>query len=177
MQAGIDGTYLAGEANVAEITPEDDLAPEVKATIREFTARGLEMADQMIAAYGKPVNEYNPVDRWAMIGLLFGELCALGQITDFLTSDNPAAFGWLRGTTVAIAHKKLKYALPQSMDIAELYINHSGAKENPDLNILMHTGVEAYFLLDKPEELAEKLKIFFADTQERVEKARREWGK
>ena len=66
MQAGIDGTYLAGEANVAEITPEDDLAPEVKATIREFTARGLEMADQMIAAYGKPVNEYNPVDRWAM---------------------------------------------------------------------------------------------------------------
>ena len=53
MQAGIDGTYLAGEANVAEITPEDDLAPEVKATIREFTARGLEMADQMIAAYGE----------------------------------------------------------------------------------------------------------------------------
>ena len=43
------------------------------------------------------------------------------------------------------------------------------------MNTVIHTGIDAYFLLDKPEEMSRKNKgLFFAEVHEAFEKARRD---
>ena len=144
------------------------LPPEVKAKMNELSPKALNIADQMIAAYGKPVEEYDDIDRATMAGLIFGEIWTLGKLNDFVNH------GWLNGTITAIAYQKLHYSVQMSVRIANLLVFHSGQKENPDMNTVIHTGVDAYFLLDKPEELSQRTKAFFVEVHDAFEKARRD---
>ena len=129
---------------------EQQLPPEVEAKMNELSPKAFAIADQTIAAYGKPVEEYDDIDRATMAGLIFGEICALAYENGF------ARLGWF------------------NVKIANLLVFHSGQKENPDMNTVIHTGIDAYFLLDKPEEMSRKIKVFFAEVHEAFEKARRD---
>ena len=147
---------------------EQQLPPEVEAKMNELSPKAFAIADQTIAAYGKPVEEYDDIDRATMAGLIFGEICALAYENGF------ARLGWFNGTITAIAYQKLHYSVRMSVKIANLLVFHSGQKENPDMNTVIHTGIDAYFPLDKPEEMSRKIKVFFAEVHEAFEKARRD---
>jgi len=54
---------------------EQQLPPEVEAKMNELSPKAFAIADQTIAAYGKPVEEYDDIDRATMAGLIFGEIC------------------------------------------------------------------------------------------------------
>lgn len=144
------------------------LSPEVEAKMNELSPKAFTIADKTIEAYGKPVEEYDDIDRATMAGLIFGELCALAYENDF------ASLGWFNGTITAIAYQKLHYSVQMSVRIANQLVFHSGAKENVNLHNLRHNGIDAYFLLDKPEEMSRKIKAFFAEIHEAFEKARRD---
>ena len=147
---------------------EQQLPPEVEAKMNELSPKAFAIADQTIAAYGKPVEEYDDIDRATMAGLIFGEICALAY------EKGCARLGSVNGTITAIAYQKLHYSVRMSVKIANLLVFHSGQKENPDMNTVIHTGIDAYFLLDKPEEMSRKIKVFFAEVHEAFEKARRD---
>ena len=144
------------------------LSPEVEAKMNELSPKAFTIADNTIEAYGKPVEEYDDIDSATMAGLIFGEKCALAYENGF------ARLGWFNGTITAIAYQKLHYSVRMSVKIANLLVFHSGQKENPDMNTVIHTGIDAYFLLDKPEEMSRKIKVFFAEVHEAFEKARRD---
>lgn len=76
---------------------EQQLPPEVEAKMNELSPKAFAIADQTIAAYGKPVEEYDDIDRATMAGLIFGEICALAYENGF------ARLGWFNGTITAIA--------------------------------------------------------------------------
>ena len=147
---------------------EQKIPPEVQAKMNELSPKAFAIADQTIAAYGKPVEEYDDIDRATMAGLIFGEICALAHENDF------ASLGWFNGTITAIAYQKLHYSVRMSVKIANLLVFHSGQKENPDMNTVIHTGIDAYFLLDDPEDMSRRTKAFFAEVHEAFEKARRD---
>lgn len=71
--------------------------------MNELSPKAFAIADQTIAAYGKPVEEYDDIDRATMAGLIFGEICALAYENGF------ARLGWFNGTITAIAYQKLHY--------------------------------------------------------------------
>ena len=100
--------------------------------------------------------------------ILWKPSCALAYENDF------ASLGWFNGTITAIAYQKLHYSVQMSVRIANQLVFHSGAKENVNLHNLRHNGIDAYFLLDKPEEMSRKIKVFFAEVHEAFEKARRD---
>ena len=81
---------------------EQQLPPEVEAKMNELSPKAFAIADQTIAAYGKPVEEYDDIDRATMAGLIFGEICALAYENGF------ARLGWFNGTITAIAYQKLR---------------------------------------------------------------------
>ena len=147
---------------------EQQLPPEVEAKMNELSPKAFAIADQTIAAYGKPVEEYDDIDRATMAGLIFGELCALAYENDF------ASLGWFNGTITAIAYQKLHYSVQMSVRIANQLVFHSSAKENVNLHNLRHNGIDAYFLLDKPEEMSQRTKAFFVEVHDAFEKARRD---
>ena len=84
---------------------EQQLPPEVEAKMNELSPKAFAIADQTIAAYGKPVEEYDDIDRATMAGLIFGEICALAYENGF------ARLGWFNGTITAIAYQKLHYSV------------------------------------------------------------------
>ena len=55
---------------------EQQLPPEVEAKMNELSPKAFAIADQTIAAYGKPVEEYDDIDRNDGRTDFRGDMCA-----------------------------------------------------------------------------------------------------
>lgn len=75
---------------------------------------------------------------------------------------------------LGIAITMLQYSLEEGINLVQRMIYHSGSEEDVNLNNMIHNGIDAYYLLDKPEVLTPKLKAYFDQTHEETEKAWRE---
>ena len=156
------------EKHVSRENSKEELSPEAQAKIRELKPKAMDMAERMIAAYGKPVEEYDEIDRTVMAGLIFGGLYVIAHENDFENMD------WIRVTMLGIAITKLQYSLEEGINLVQRMIYHSGPEEDVNLNNMIHNGIDAYYLLDKPEVLTPKLIAYFDQTHEETEKAWRE---
>ena len=78
------------EKRVSRENPREELSPEAQAKIKELKPKAMDMAERMIAAYGKPAEEYDEIDRTVMAGLIFGGLYVIAHENDFKNMD------WLR---------------------------------------------------------------------------------
>lgn len=162
MDEGMSVPLVNGES------PTEEFSPETQAKIKELKPKAMDMADRMIAAYGKPVEEYDEIDRTVMAGLIFGGLYVIAHDNDFLRMS------WLRAAMLGISITKLHYSLEAGVYLVQRIIYHSGPEQDVNLNNMLHNGIDAYFLLDKPEVLGPKLKAYFDETHEETEKAWRE---
>ena len=115
--------------------------------LNSFITQAREIAQKIIDAYGKDPAEYDELEQQALSALTFGAIYVpfwekkKVSITEF------------QGVMVAVFIEKFHYDAGIVMSYFDFLMNCLEEEFHPTMNIIIHTGIDAYDFLDRPAEL------------------------
>lgn len=127
---------------------------EKKEVVARITRESIENARKMVAASGEEMLTCPAVIQACMAALVYGMLSAM-----VMEELGAIELWWTRGMLAGIANVVFEMGPEQSIQLTEYIFENSSKAINPDLNrnihLLVHYGIDLYFLLDQPKRLFE----------------------
>ena len=127
-----------------------------KKTIARITKEAIPASYKMVEASGVNVTGCPGVIRTCLGAMVYGMLCAM-SIEELGYNE----WRWTKSVMTGVANMVFAMDAEESVGLAEYLFQNSNREMNPELNknvhLLIHYGIDLFYLLDQPERLTESV--------------------